>query len=102
MPSGTVLRAAFATTPAGIEAWRTRLIESSGVSPGEAGPPVSPASGAVAFVCYFDGDFGRPRGNPPSTVPDASRMVVVIQADGSPDIVSLGFVGSIPIIDPNQ
>jgi hypothetical protein len=102
MPSGTVLRAAFSTTPAGVEAWRTRLIESSGTTVGSPISAISPSTVGVAFICYFDGDFGRPRGNPPSTVPDASRMIVVILPDGTADMVALGFAGSLPILDPNR
>jgi hypothetical protein len=107
MPSGTTLAAAFQTTPDRIPAFRDTLAATIGI-PTTTPVPVSTAgatssistSAAVVTVCYFDGDFGRPRGNPPGSVQDISRMVVVIDASGIPTIVAMGFRESLPTTAP--
>lgn len=105
MPDGTTLAAAFATVPERIAGWRAKLGQAIGIEIepllSEA-PSVAPRSSVSdMFVCYFDGDFGRPRGDPSGIDPNYNRIIVLIDADGWPSIAGMGYVDRLPIIDPN-
>jgi len=112
MPEGVTLSASFGTSPERLDEWRRRLSTALGVIVAStADPSTDTSEGAPAEVtltdssttiCYFDGDFGSPRGDPPDSVPDYSRIVVVVDGGGLPTIAAQGFVDELPIIDPNS
>jgi hypothetical protein len=102
MPRGTTVVAAFKTDDDSLNRWRSRLIAQSGVEPPDM--PTSSADDGTgrAFVCYFDGDFGRPRGNLPDSFPNYNRIVVAILTNGTPDIVAMGYRDQLGVLDPND
>jgi len=99
-PPASGLVASFATTTGKIELWTVAVSEALGEHVGHNGPSPSPG-GETVYLCYFDGDFGPPRGPEASGVPDWSRVVVEIDANGRIDLLAGGFRDSIPVIDPN-
>lgn len=103
-PEGTpVLAAAFETSPAAFEAWKQRLWSETGVThAGVLEVPTPAATGEVVGICYWDGDFGRPRGDPPDSMPNYSRIIVVIHPDRTFDTQAMGFIDRLPILDPNK
>jgi hypothetical protein len=92
--------ASFATTTSNLELWSVAVSEALGGHIGYNGPPPTPG-GETVYLCYFDGDFGSPRGPQASGVPDWSRVVVEIDSNGGIDLLVGGFKESIPVIDPN-
>lgn len=105
LPKGATFAATFATTPEGLGRWRAGLLAQSGAERiGSAtGAMQTPDIGAgTVYICYADGDFGRPRGNPPDSMPDYSRIILVILPNGTIDIPAMGFADSLPIINPNE
>lgn len=104
MPDGTSLAAAFSTSADKVDAWRVKLAHSIGVvveSPRKS-PAAQIAGTSDWFVCYFDGDFGRQRGDTEGTEPRYSRIVVVIDGEGLPDIAGMGYIDGLPVVDPNE
>ncbi|MEO6350479.1 MAG: hypothetical protein ABIP53_07495, partial [Candidatus Limnocylindrales bacterium] len=91
MPPRTTVSAAFQTDVHGYSRWHSELIRRNGIdSDGLSVASTSPSSSGDVVICYFDGDFGRPRGNPPFSVPNYSRFVITIGPDGV-DIVAMGW-----------
>jgi hypothetical protein len=95
------LVASFVTTTGKEAIWKVAVAEALGAQIGYNGPSPSPG-GDTVYLCYFDGDFGPPRGPVASGVPDWSRVVVEIDAAGRIELLVGGFGGSIPVIDPND
>lgn len=104
MPDGTTLAAAFATSAEKVDTWRIKLAHSIGVV--TESPSKSPAAEIPGtsdwFVCYFDGDFGPQRGDTKGTEPHYSRLIVVIDGEGFPDIAGMGYIDGLLVIDPNE
>jgi hypothetical protein len=68
-------------------------------------PPTEHAFGADAtdapvYICYLDGDFGRPRGDPPTNIPNWNRAVVLVRDDGSHELSAAGFADRLKIVQP--
>jgi hypothetical protein len=95
------LVASFVTTTRKEAIWKAAVAEALGAQIGYNGPSPSPG-GDTVYLCYFDGNFGPPRGPLASGVPDWSRVVVEIDAAGRIELLVGGFEGSIPLIDPNN
>lgn len=111
MPPGTELTAAFETTEDGLAHWRSNMSTAMGVvvatyPPSESRPAPTEASivsvDVPAYLCYFDGDFGPPRGGQPDSVPNYSRSVIAIGADRVPFIIAQGWIDRLPVVDPNS
>lgn len=100
MPSGTTISAAFVTDSEGYSRWHDELIRRSGFTTSEPmSTPTVPTQPGDVFICYFDGDFGRPRGLPPSPWHDYSRFIIAIGIGGV-DIVAMGWTDSLSIFAP--
>jgi hypothetical protein len=96
--------AEFQLTPAEFLAWHDQFIRATGVDPGHPGAGVSPwpfANGGdrPVTVCYLSGDFGSPRGNPPSGTPDYDEAVVVLNGS-SVEVIALGSRDGLPLVTP--
>ena len=100
-PHESGLVASFVTTSGNLRMWQAALGQALGGSIRYTGPSPSPG-GATVYLCYFDGDFGRPRGPEASDVPDWSRVAVELDSNGQIDLLAAGFKDSLPVIDPND
>lgn len=95
------LVAAFRATAADVSFWAEMrdLPRARGLSSRWRDLP----SSTLLDVCYFDGDFGEPRGpvNPEDpNAPHWTRVVSIIAPDGEPVLDGIGPDGSIDIVDP--
>jgi len=100
-PAASGLMASFVTATGNVELWKAAIAEALGGHIGYNGPSPSPG-GETVYLCYFDGDFGRPRGPQASGVPDWSRVVIEIDSNGLIDLLVGGFKEDTPVIDPNR
>jgi hypothetical protein len=97
--------AAYTTNLAALAEWKKKVAVSVGASSTPVAGESAGQNGHTAEVtlCYFDGDFGPPRGpSAPDSIGDYTRVAVVFDAEGKLTPLVAGFVESMPLIDPNS
>lgn len=104
--SSSKVAAAFDSSAHSVVAWHEAPLAANGprpISEWRQHPPSEPVA-----VCYFDGDFGPPRGPAPAAdtttaaLPNYDRVVYVIGVDRRPIGITFGWHDGIPIRDPGR